>query len=261
MLSSYIKELFKQEQVSNNATHYCPLRNASLGCLSWILSLPNVLILPSQQIQHYMEKQLSIGHNSGIKLQNISEFCHNQRFPEYCLLDFLLYAFQKNHNHYSFIGAFDCITGSGLSLLRANDKISTKAKEELHVSTFNQFGRIDTSGELLELATRMFPLEEKRFAEFNLFQFLQLLNELVTKLTTSADSLPRKEYSIYTGFEDLQKHPSERPSYVKMFSHWNQNNATKIGETSFSESHHFIFYDRKTNKCLPVIVVYPCNQS
>ncbi|UZO27155.1 uncharacterized protein OCT59_019361 [Rhizophagus irregularis] len=76
-----------------------------------------------------------------------------------------------------------------------------------------------------------------------------------------ADSLPRKEYSIYTGFEDLQKHPSERPSYVKMFSHWNQNNAMKIGETSFSESHHFIFYDRKTNKCLPVIVVYPCNQS
>ncbi|PKC13645.1 hypothetical protein RhiirA5_496000 [Rhizophagus irregularis] len=32
---------------------------------------------------------------------------------------------------YSFIGAFDCITGSGLSLLRVNDKISTKAKEEL----------------------------------------------------------------------------------------------------------------------------------
>ncbi|POG62977.1 hypothetical protein GLOIN_2v1485037 [Rhizophagus irregularis DAOM 181602=DAOM 197198] len=74
------------------------------------------------------------------------------------------------------VRAFDCITGSGLSLLRANDKISTKAKEELHVSTFNQFGRIDTSGELLELATRIFPLEEKRFAEFNLFQFLQLVS-------------------------------------------------------------------------------------
>ncbi|CAB4426432.1 unnamed protein product [Rhizophagus irregularis] len=46
----------------------------------------------------------------------------------------------------------------------------------VRVSTFNQFGRIDTSDELLELATRIFPLEEKRFAEFNLFQFLQLVS-------------------------------------------------------------------------------------
>ncbi|CAG8482104.1 6522_t:CDS:2 [Rhizophagus irregularis] len=197
------KGMFLQEQVSNNATHYCPLRNASLGCLSWILSLAQRADSSKSTDPTLYGKTIN-----GSVLSTLS---------------------------YSFIGAFDCITGSGLSLLRANDKISTKAKEELHVSTFNQFGRIDTSGELLELATRIFPLEEKRFAEFNLFQFLQLLNELVTKLTTSADSLPRKEYSIYTGFEDLQKHPSERPSYVKMFSHWNQNNAMKIGETSFSE--------------------------
>jgi hypothetical protein len=43
----------------------------------------------------------------------------------------------------------------------------------------------------------------------------EVLDDLVKNLTTSADSLLNKQYSVYTGFTDLEKHPPERPVYVK----------------------------------------------
>ncbi|CAI2167545.1 19380_t:CDS:10 [Funneliformis geosporum] len=107
---------------------------------------------------------------------------------------------------YSFTGAIVCITGSGLSLLRARDD-SSRGKEELHVPTFNQFGRIETSNELFELAKSIFPREEE-------LRLNEQLKNLINNLTTSADSLPNKEYRIYTGFADLEKYPSERPAYI-----------------------------------------------
>ncbi|RGB41977.1 hypothetical protein C1646_253918 [Rhizophagus diaphanus] len=57
--------------------------------------------------------------------------------------------------------AIICITGSGLSLLRARDEISARGKEEPHVPTFNKFGRIETSDELFELVKSIISLKEE----------------------------------------------------------------------------------------------------
>ncbi|CAI2167089.1 1074_t:CDS:10 [Funneliformis geosporum] len=125
---------------------------------------------------------------------------------------------------YSFTGAIVCITGSGLSLLRARDD-SSRGKEELHVPTFNQFGRIETSNELFELAKSIFPREEE-------LRLNEQLKNLINNLTTSADSLPNKEYRIYTGFADLEKYPSERPAYI---------NSVATLELAKRDGHYYVF--------------------
>ncbi|PKK60954.1 hypothetical protein RhiirC2_718750 [Rhizophagus irregularis] len=58
--------------------------------------------------------------------------------------------------------AIVCITGSGLSLMEAKDlAISNVAKTETAIPIFKNFGQIQTSEEILELARNIFPLEDK----------------------------------------------------------------------------------------------------
>ncbi|CAI2193549.1 6713_t:CDS:2, partial [Funneliformis geosporum] len=110
-----------------------------------------------------------------------------------------------------------CITGSSLSLLRARGEIFSRGKEEPHILTFNDFGRIETSDELFELVKSIIPLkeEEKEYLiSSNDFNPEEQLMSLIENLTTKAEGLSNREYNIYTGFENLKKYPSGRPTNI-----------------------------------------------
>ncbi|CAI2188787.1 18256_t:CDS:2 [Funneliformis geosporum] len=127
-----------------------------------------------------------------------------------------------------------CITGSGLSLLEAKDlATSNVAKEGSLVPTFNQFGQINTSEEILKLTRSILPLEEKyasiaigwlkgryRFTWTWIHYLIKSydpdkqLKILKDRLTTDYIDQRNPRYSLYSGLVRLVHHPNERHSYI-----------------------------------------------
>ncbi|EXX50786.1 uncharacterized protein OCT59_027880 [Rhizophagus irregularis] len=134
----------------------------------------------------------------------------------------------------TFPKAIVCITGSGLSLMEAKDlKLSKVAKTETAIPIFKNFGQIQTSEEILELARNIFPLEDKyasmaikwlkgryRFTWtwihylLNSYDPQKQLEMLKDHLTTDYKDPQNPRFSLYSGLVRLVHHPNEQHSYI-----------------------------------------------
>ncbi|CAB4417403.1 unnamed protein product [Rhizophagus irregularis] len=134
----------------------------------------------------------------------------------------------------TFLKAIVCITGTGLSLMEAKDpKLSKVAKTETAIPIFKNFGQIQTSEEILELARNIFPLEDKyasmaiewlkgryRFTWtwihylLNFYDPQKQLEMLKDHLTTDYKDPQNPRFSLYSGLVRLVYHSHEQHSYI-----------------------------------------------